>query len=194
MPHNPRLMGPTTRRERLRLLIDPMRVTDALSHSIAFGLTALVVLLATDGLLSRIYSISPTDDRLGGLWAVVSALNVYRLTYAESRSVAITRVAATGMSFVLCFVYLLLFPFHPIGMAVLITMGAFGLFLTGRSDDVIPASVATAVVLIIASVTPSQPWREAILRFVDTAIGAVLAIAAVWLETRLLRQGRHPSS
>ena len=47
-----------------------------------------------------------------------------------------TRVAATALSFALCFVYLLFLPFHAWGLAALIAVCAFLLTSLGQSGDV----------------------------------------------------------
>lgn len=61
---------------------------------------------------------------VGILWAVISAVFVFRDTREHSLSAGISRLFATCVSFALCLVYLLLFPANPLGMAILIAIGA----------------------------------------------------------------------
>src|SRR5258707_12908805 len=75
-------------------------------------------------ILANTYSISRDDDLLGGMWAVVATIFVYRDSNAESVRSALSRMAATSVSFALCLIYLLIFPFHLWGMAALIGIGA----------------------------------------------------------------------
>src|ERR1700729_3185828 len=63
-------------------------------------------------ILANTYSISRDDDLLGGMWAVAATIFVYRYSHAESVRAALSRMAATTVSFALCLVYLLIFPFH----------------------------------------------------------------------------------
>src|SRR6202451_1710733 len=70
-------------------------------------------------ILASSYSISRDDDLLGGMWAVVATIFVYRESSAEIGRSALSRMAATTVSFALCLVYLLIFPFHFWGMAAL---------------------------------------------------------------------------
>jgi hypothetical protein len=63
-------------------------------------------------ILANAYSISTDDDLLGGMWAVVATIFVYRYSHAESVRAALSRMAATSVSFALCLIYLLIFPFH----------------------------------------------------------------------------------
>src|SRR5580698_2025890 len=62
-------------------------------------------------ILANTYSISRDDDLLGGMWAVAATIFVYRYSHAESVHAALSRMAATSVSFALCLLYLLLFPF-----------------------------------------------------------------------------------
>src|ERR1700730_3606995 len=71
-------------------------------------------------LLTQAYFVSQDDGLLGGMWAVVATVFFYRHSCQQSRSSALSRMAATLLSFVLCLVYLLIFPFSAWGMAALI--------------------------------------------------------------------------
>jgi uncharacterized membrane protein YccC len=48
------------------------------------------------------YHLSRADDLIGGLWAVIVTVFVFRDTYQHSVSAAVTRIAATSVSLVLC--------------------------------------------------------------------------------------------
>jgi hypothetical protein len=74
-------------------------------------------------ILPSLSSASRGDELLGGMWAVVATIFVYRYSHAENVGAALSRMSATLVSFVLCFVYLLFFPFHVWGMAALIGIG-----------------------------------------------------------------------
>ncbi len=134
-------------------------------------------------ILVNVYSISRDDDLLGGMWAVVATIFVFRNGYAESVGAALLRMSATFASCVLCFVYLLIFPFSVWGMAALIAIGAIALAMIGRADDAITTSITTAVVMSVAAIGPHDAWREPILRLVDTAFGAAIGLGAAWIST-----------
>jgi uncharacterized membrane protein YccC len=134
-------------------------------------------------ILVSVYSISRDDDLLGGMWAVAATIFVYRHGYAESLGAALSRMTATAVSFGLCFVYLLILPFHVWSMAGLIAIGAVVLEMIGRADDIITASITTAVVMVVAAIGPHDAWREPILRVVDTALGASIGLGAAWICT-----------
>jgi uncharacterized membrane protein YgaE (UPF0421/DUF939 family) len=144
------------------------------------GLAALVSYeLATRVLTS---TISSRDDQLlGGMWAVVATVFVCRESYLESISAALSRIAATSVSFILCLGYLFFLPFSSWGMAVLIAIGAVILIMIGRPGDIITTSITTAVVMVVAGISPQHAWRQPILRLFDTLIGIAVGITGVWI-------------
>jgi uncharacterized membrane protein YgaE (UPF0421/DUF939 family) len=139
-------------------------------------------------ILANTYSISRDDDLLGGMWAVVATIFVYRYSHAESVGAALSRMAATSISFVLCLVYLLIFPFHVWGMAALIGIGAIVVTTMGRPDDTITTGITIAVVMVVAALSPHGAWRQPILRLIDTTVGVAVGVAAAWLGTHTMRR------
>jgi uncharacterized membrane protein YccC len=137
--------------------------------------------------LSHVHSVSRADDQLGGMWAVIATVFVYRITYQHSVGAALSRLAATGVSFALCLLYLSVFAFHPLGLAALIGIGTLLLMLIRRDDLVVTTGITTAVVLVVAALSPHDAWQEPILRFVDTLVGVAIGIAAATLGLRVHR-------
>ena len=84
---------------------------------------------------------------------------------------ALSRMAATSVSFVLCLIYLALLPFHPWALALLVGVSALVVTLIGRPGDAVTAGITTAVVMVVAAVSPQHAWQQPILRFADTVIG-----------------------
>jgi uncharacterized membrane protein YgaE (UPF0421/DUF939 family) len=158
------------------------RPLGSIGQAVAKGGTLAIACLISYALithlLSQAYFISQDDGLLGGMWAVVATIFVYRLSYQQSRSAALSRMAATLLSFVLCFLYLLIFPFSAWGMAVLIGIGAIVLNLLGRPEDIITTGITTAVVMVVAGISPKHAWIEPILRLVDTVVGIGVGIVA----------------
>jgi uncharacterized membrane protein YccC len=107
------------------------------------------------------------DDLLGGMWAVIATIFVYRYGYQQTIAAALSRMAATLVSFVLCLLYPLFLPFDVWGMASLIGIGAVLMVWLGRPDDVITTGITTAVVMEVAVISPEQAWKQPILRVVD---------------------------
>ena len=163
---------------------DPEAIRRRLARSgqaVAVGGALAIACLVSYALithLSQAYFISQDDGLLGGMWAVVATVFVYRLRYHESRSAALSRMAATLLSFVLCLVYLLIFPFSAWGMAALIGIGAMVLTLLGRPEDMITTGITTAVVMVVAGISPEHAWKQPILRLVDTVVGIGVGMVA----------------
>jgi uncharacterized membrane protein YccC len=118
------------------------------------------------------------------MWAVIATVFVYRITYQQSVGAAVARLAATVVSFVLCLIYLLLFSFHPLGLAALIGIGTFLLMVIRRDDLVVTTGITTAVVIVVAALSPHDAWQQPILRSVDTLVGVVVGIAAATFALR----------
>jgi uncharacterized membrane protein YccC len=141
--------------------------------------------------LSQVHSISLADDQLGGMWAVIATIFVYRITYKQSVGAALSRLAATIVSFGLCLVYLLVFPFHPLGLAALIGIGTFLLMLMGRDDLIVTTGITTAVVMVVAALSPHDAWQQPILRLVDTLVGVGIGTVAATLGLRASSSETH---
>lgn len=156
-------------------------------HGIALGVACLASYELTTRLLQGVHSVAASDDRVGGMWAVIATVFVYRDTTANSMSAAISRVAATSVSLALCLLYLLVLPSHPWGLAALIALGSIAVTLLGRPEDAITAGVTTAVVMVIAELEPRHAWEQPILRLVDTVIGVVVSVGTAWLVLWAIR-------
>jgi uncharacterized membrane protein YgaE (UPF0421/DUF939 family) len=139
-------------------------------------------------ILAREYSVSRENDLLGGMWAVVATIFVFRYRVLQSGRAAISRTLATFLSFALCFLYFLFFPFNVFGMVALIWIGTVILGLIGRSEDIVTTSITTAVVFVVAGISTGPAWIQPILRLVDTSVGIVVGLLASRMGIELLRQ------
>jgi uncharacterized membrane protein YccC len=133
-------------------------------------------------LLSRAFAVSRDDDLLGGMWAAVATIFVYRLSYEQSIGAALARMAATSVSFVLCLIYLMVFPFHLWGMAALIGLSAVAMSLIRRPDDIITTAITTVVVMVVAAISPRNAWMQPVLRLIDTLVGVGVGGVVAWFS------------
>jgi uncharacterized membrane protein YccC len=161
--------------------------------SIVLAVACLVSYLLTTRALSLVYSVSKDDDALGGMWAVIATVFLFRDSYNKSLAAAVSRIAATLVSFALCLAYLAFLPFHPWGLAILVGLSVLVTVLIGRPQDEITAGITTAVVMVVAKLSPHDAWRQPILRLADTAIGVAVGLAAAWLGLRAVRPLIRPS-
>ena len=166
----------------------------AAADSVLLSVACLVSYWLTTRVLSLVYSVSTDDDALGGLWAVIATVFVFRDSYDKSLAAAVSRMAATLMSFALCLAYLAFLPFHLWGLAILIGLSVLVTAVIGRPEDEITVGITTAVVMVAAKLSPHDAWRQPILRLADTAIGVAVGVMAAWLGLRAVRPLIRPSS
>jgi uncharacterized membrane protein YccC len=156
-------------------------------EAVVLGVACLGSYLLATALLSRVYSLSHDDDLLGGMWAVVATIFVLRDSYQRSVAAAVSRMSATAASFLLCLAYLALLPFHVWALPLLVALSGLCLTAVGRHDDAITAEITTAVVLVVAAVSPQHAWQQPVLRLVDTLLGVAVGVAAASADLYVLR-------
>jgi hypothetical protein len=74
----------------------------AVKESIVLAVACLASYLLDTTLLSHVPALPHDDDLLGGMWAVIATIFVLRNSYEKSIAAALSRMAATLASFVLC--------------------------------------------------------------------------------------------
>jgi len=149
------------------------------------AVASLVSYALVTHLLTRVHLLSHADDLIGGLGAVLATIFTCRATYEQSMTAAMSRLAATSVSFVLCLIYLVFLPFEAWALAVLIGASALAVTLLGRAGDVITAAITTAVVMVASAISPQHAWQQPVLRFADTLIGVAVGLAAAWVGLRV---------
>ena len=155
----------------------PAQKGNATIHGIALSTLCVISYWLITHLLVHAFPVSRDDDLLGGMWAVVATIFVYRYSYQQSTGAALSRIAATSLGFALCFVYLLFFPSEVWGMAALIGIGAVAMSVLDRPEDVITTGITTAVVMVVAAISPDHAWKQPILRLLDTIVGVAVGVA-----------------
>jgi uncharacterized membrane protein YgaE (UPF0421/DUF939 family) len=163
------------------------RVTVALRQSLVLAMACLVCYWLNVALLSHVHSLPNDDDLLGGMWAVIATIFVLRDSYQQSIAAALSRMAATAVSFVLCLAYLAFLPFHPWALAVLVGVSALAVTLLGRPGDAVTAAITTTVVMVVAAISPQHAWLQPILRLADTVVGVAVGALAAWADLRATR-------
>jgi uncharacterized membrane protein YgaE (UPF0421/DUF939 family) len=157
---------------------------------VVYALNMAVACLISYWIMTRILArfVDAPSDFLGGMWAVVATVFVFRESRARSLSAGIARLIATCVSFALCLLYLSLFPFRPVGMAALIAIGTVVMALLGRRDDIVTTGITTAVVMVVAAMSPEDAWHQPLLRLADTVIGIAIGVACRWAGSFLFHR------
>jgi uncharacterized membrane protein YccC len=160
-------------------------VVYALNMGIACLITYWIITYLLYGFVDQ------ASDFLGGMWAVVAVLFVFRDTRAHALSAGIARLIATCVSFALCLTYLLLFPFTPVGLAILLGIGTLVMALLQRRDDIVTTGITTAVVMVVAAMSPNDAWQQPLLRLFDTVVGIALGVVCKWIGSYLFFLGER---
>jgi len=159
----------------------------AVLQSVTLALACLASYSLVRYASAHVHSLSHADDLVGGLWAVIATAFVFRTTDGASVTAAKTRVAATALSFLLCFAYLVFLPSHPWGMALLIAMSTLLLISVGQPGEVGVAAITTGAVMVIAALGAHDPWKQPLIGAVGTSVGIAIGLGASWLaNTNLL--------
>jgi uncharacterized membrane protein YccC len=182
--------GSSSRSEPMRLRAGLMlEVKDArlTAWDVVYALNMAIACMVSYWIITHILSrsVDRPSDLLGGMWAVVATVFVFRDTRGRSLSAGIARLIATCVSFALCLLYLLLFPFTPLGMAVLIGIGTVAMARLGRRDDIVTTGITTAVVMVVAAISPEDAWQQPLLRLADTLVGVATGVTCKWVSSYL---------
>jgi uncharacterized membrane protein YgaE (UPF0421/DUF939 family) len=149
-------------------------------YAIALTIASLIAYVITYYVLEPF--VNHPNDFLGGMWATVATVFVFRDSRDLSLHAAVARFFATCVSCVLTFIYLLLLPFSPVGIAVIIGIGTVVVMLLGRRDDVVTTGITTAVIMVVAGMgLASLGWTIPPLRLLDTVIGIVVGVGCWWI-------------
>jgi uncharacterized membrane protein YgaE (UPF0421/DUF939 family) len=157
------------------------------SWDVAYALNMAIACLITYWIITHVLSrfVDGPSDLLGGMWAVVATVFVYRETRLRSLSAGMARLIASCVSFALCLLYLLLFPFTQVGMAALIAIGTLVMALLDRRDHIVTAGITTAVVMVVAAMSPLDAWQQPLLYLVATVVGIGVGVACKWVGSFL---------
>ena len=120
---------------------------------------------------------------IGGVWSVVSGILVLQATLEDTRGSAMLRVLGTFIGAAVAAIYLVLFRFHPLGMAVTVGVTVLVCQALRVPDHARLASVTVVIVLAVSVADPAiRPVLNALLRFAESCIGAGIATLAVYLS------------
>src|ERR1700757_4345498 len=154
----------------------PSRMGRGVGFGTMLAVSCLISYWLITNILAREYSASRDNDLLGGMWAVIATIFVFRYSILQSGRVAISRTLATFLSFALCFLYFLIFPFNVFGMVALIWIGTVILCLIGHSEAIVTTAITTAVAFVVAGISPGPAWIQPILRLADTSVGIIFGL------------------
>lgn len=125
-------------------------------HALTLTVAVIITWDVVTGIAGHLSFLSSSSRLLSGMWSVAATAFVYREGFTDSQSFALGRLLATLISFALTLAYLLLFPFTPWGMAIVIGVGALIADRIGCAQDSVTVSITTAVVMVVADLGPAS--------------------------------------
>src|SRR5271166_5361268 len=148
----------------------------------AYSLNLAIACFITYLIITRLLSgfVDQASDFLGGMWAVVAVVFVFRDTREQALHAGAMRLIATFVSFALCQTYLLIFPFTAFGMAALLGIGALVMAALRRRADIVTTGITTTVVMVVAAMNPETAWQQPMLRLVDSVFGIAVGVVCKW--------------
>jgi uncharacterized membrane protein YgaE (UPF0421/DUF939 family) len=161
-------------------------------HAVNLAVASLVAYWAITWGLARF--VGRDDELLGGMWTVVATVFVFKETRQESVAAGLSRLLATCVSFALCLGYVLWFPFTPWGTAVLLALGTLIMMAPRRHDDIVTTGITTAVVMVVAGLSPHAAWHQPLLRLLDTVVGVAVGVVFRGLASIVLARLAEPAS
>ncbi len=164
------IKSPGSRKNRKRLLLISFRIAlgALIAYWLGFRFTALFL-----GYLPKI----------GGLWSSISAVVVIQESLKDTRSSALLRLFATAIGALVSAIYLSLWEYHEIGMALTILASSLICTAFKAIGWMRLSAITVLVVMVTASLNPAlNSELNALLRFIESCIGAVVAyvLVALW--------------
>jgi uncharacterized membrane protein YccC len=170
-------------RQLSNIFSKPMRMT------LIIGLEgALITLLSfyLGGRFTAIFHGASAD--LGGLWSVISGLVVLQSTIHETLKSSLLRIIGTFIGALICALYLWLFGFSVLGMALCAGLTLAVCYLLDIFEYARLAAATVVVIAIVSSRSPEiSPFLNSFLRFAEASIGVGVCIVCVYVLRKLLR-------
>jgi uncharacterized membrane protein YccC len=60
--------------------------------------------------------------------------------------------------------------------------------LLGRREEIVTVGITTAVVMVVAAMSPVDAWQQPLLRLADTMVGIAVGVACKWVGSFLFYQ------
>ena len=70
----------------------------------------------------------------------------------------------------------------------MIAIGTLVMALLGRREDIVTVGITTAVVMVVAAMSPVDAWQQPLLRLADTMVGIAVGVACKWVGSFLFHK------
>ena len=162
--------------------------------TLIIGLEGALITLLSFYLGARFTAIfHGASAQLGGLWSVISGLVVLQSTIHETLKSSLLRMIGTFIGALICALYLWLFGFSILGMALCAGLTLSICYLLDIFEYARLAAATVVVIAVVSNKSPEiSPFLNSFLRFSEAAIGVSICIVCVYTLRRLL-QPRVPT-
>lgn len=156
--------------------IDPMVV--------AAKCTAIYLSYIAGGFITGLFH--QETQLMGAMLASISSVVVLQADLKTSIHQGWLRVLGTFIGAVVAYIYLTLFPFTLVGLAVCAFVLEILCMLLNIPDNGKMATITLIWVLILSQKSPDiPPWENGFLRFIESSVGAVIGIVLAWIVQSL---------
>ena len=157
------------------------REREAVSVAFQYGFVSFLSFLIAFT-LSVHFSGAGDTAAIGAMWAMISGIVVMQETRKSTLDTAWMRIVGSLAGAVISALYLLVFPFSPLGMAVLIGITVLICGLLGIPGHARLAALTVGAVMVILWVDPGiNPVANAATRFPDVIVGSSIAVGVAWV-------------
>ena len=119
--------------------------------------------------------------QIGGIWSAISGLVVLQSTVKDTLKSSGLRIIGTFIGALICAVYLWLFGYSLIGMAVCAGLTLSVCYLLDIFEYARLAAATVVIIAVVSVRTPGiSPFLNAFLRFAEAAIGVGICIVCVY--------------
>jgi uncharacterized membrane protein YccC len=123
-----------------------------------------------------------SSSSIGALWSLISAIVVLQATTRDTWKSAVLRILGTLIGATISGLYLYFFPFNVVGMAISVGLTVLLCQMGEVPDHGRLAAITVALIMVISSSNPDlSPLVNSALRFIESVIGAGVAVLAVLL-------------
>jgi uncharacterized membrane protein YccC len=124
----------------------------------------------------------PSSSVIGALWSLVSGVVALQATIEETHKSAARRLVGTLIGAIVGALYLSFLPFSALGMALCAGFTVFASQWFAVPDNGRLAAITVGIVMLVSIGDPDlSPALNGALRFVESCIGAGIAVATVHL-------------
>ncbi len=129
--------------------------------------------------------IHATAAVIGALWAAATVLTVYKDCFQETLDGFLATVAAAVLGSLIAVIYLLWFPQHLWGLALVILLTMLLSQTLGFADRGRQMVSMLLIIVIFSHISAASPWVNAGMRNIEVLLGALVGLVGGYFGEKL---------